>query len=154
MLSAILQSLLFIFMVILSLFLILIILLQRGKGGGLVGAFGGMGGSSMFGTKTSDVFLKITIWTTVVWFVACFGGRYILSMKSGNSLADRASENALTVPAPTTGAEVPALPSSESVTTGDEATASEDDGKAVPDTEAKDSGAEQPAPEPEAKNVE
>ena len=109
MLSAILQSLLFIFMVILSLFLILIILLQRGKGGGLVGAFGGMGGSSMFGTKTSDVFLKITIWTTVVWFVTCFGGRYILSMKSGNSLADRATENALTMPAPTNGTVVPNL---------------------------------------------
>ena len=30
----------------------------------------------------------------------------------------------------------------------------EDDGKAVPDTEAKDSGAEQPAPEPEVKNAE
>lgn len=118
MFSAILQSLLFIFMVILSLFLILIILLQRGKGGGLVGAFGGMGGSSMFGTKTSDVFLKITIWTTVIWFVTCFGGRYILSMKSGNSLVDRATENALTMPASATNGDavgdVPALPASES----------------------------------------
>lgn len=138
MLSAILQSLLFIFMVILSLFLILIILLQRGKGGGLVGAFGGMGGSSMFGTKTSDVFLKITIWTTVVWFVTCFGGRYILSMKSGNSLADRATENALTMPAPTTGSEVPALPNAESTSTEEEASVAEGTEQAAPGSESKD----------------
>jgi len=95
-----LQSLLFVFMVLLSLFLILIILLQRGKGGGLVGAFGGAGGSSAFGAKTSDVFLKITIWAAVVWFVACFGGRYILAMKSNNSMVDRATGNAISVNAP------------------------------------------------------
>lgn len=98
MFTAILHSLLFIFMVLLSLFLILIILLQRGKGGGLVGAFGGMGGSSMFGTKTSDVFLKITIWTAVIWFVACFCGRFVLSLNSHNTLADKATVNALNVP--------------------------------------------------------
>lgn len=138
MLSAILQSLLFIFMVILSLFLILIILLQRGKGGGLVGAFGGMGGSSMFGTKTSDVFLKITIWTTVVWFVTCFGGRYILSMKSGNSLADRATENALTMPAPTNGSEVPALSNADSASTEGEAPVAEGTDQVAPGSESKD----------------
>jgi preprotein translocase subunit SecG len=33
-----------------SLFLIFLILIQRGKGGGLAGAFGGVGGSSAFGT--------------------------------------------------------------------------------------------------------
>ena len=33
-----------------SLFMICIILIQRGKGGGLAGAFGGAGGSSAFGT--------------------------------------------------------------------------------------------------------
>lgn len=138
MLSAILQSLLFIFMVILSLFLILIILLQRGKGGGLVGAFGGMGGSSMFGTKTSDVFLKITIWTTVVWFVTCFGGRYILSMKSGNSLADRATENALTMPAPTNGSVVPPLSNADSASTEGEDPVAEGTEQAAPGSESKD----------------
>ena len=97
-----LQSLLFIFMVLLSLFLILIILLQRGKGGGLVGAFGGAGGSSAFGAKTSDVFLKITVWAAVIWFVACFGGRYILAMKSNNSMVDKATGNAISLAAPET----------------------------------------------------
>ena len=47
-------------MVLISLFLICLILIQRGKGGGLAGAFGGVGGSSAFGTKAGDVFTKVT----------------------------------------------------------------------------------------------
>ena len=42
-------------------FLMLVILVQRGRGGGLSGAFGGMGGSSAFGAKTGDVFTWITV---------------------------------------------------------------------------------------------
>ena len=38
----------------------LLILVQRGRGGGLAGAFGGPGGHSAFGTKTADVFVKAT----------------------------------------------------------------------------------------------
>jgi preprotein translocase subunit SecG len=55
--------------VILALFLIAIVLIQRGKGGGLAGAFGGMGGSSAFGTKTGDVFTKITVFVAIAWMV-------------------------------------------------------------------------------------
>jgi preprotein translocase subunit SecG len=55
--------------VILTLFLIGIILIQRGKGGGLAGAFGGMGGSSAFGTKTGDVFTKITVGVAIGWIL-------------------------------------------------------------------------------------
>jgi preprotein translocase subunit SecG len=40
--------------------LTLLVLIQRGRGGGLAGAFGGQGGSSAFGTKTADVFVKAT----------------------------------------------------------------------------------------------
>lgn len=73
---------LFFFMILLSFFMILIILIQRGKGGGLVGAFGGMGGQSAFGTKSSDVFVRITVITAIIWFVLCIGGRHILSINS------------------------------------------------------------------------
>lgn len=52
-----------------SLFLICIILIQRGKGGGLAGAFGGVGGSSAFGTKAGDVFTRITIGVAAGWIV-------------------------------------------------------------------------------------
>src|SRR5262249_23109281 len=47
--------------------LICLILIQRGKGGGLAGAFGGMGGSSAFGTKAGDVFTKVTIYVALFW---------------------------------------------------------------------------------------
>ena len=55
--------------VLLTLFLIGIILIQRGKGGGLAGAFGGVGGSSAFGTKTGDVFTKITVGVAIAWIL-------------------------------------------------------------------------------------
>ncbi|MDB5350047.1 MAG: protein translocase, SecG subunit [Planctomycetota bacterium] len=56
-------------MVITSLFLICLVLIQRGKGGGLAGAFGGVGGSSAFGTKAGDVFTRVTIYAAFFWFV-------------------------------------------------------------------------------------
>ncbi len=55
--------------IISSLFLICVILIQRGKGGGLAGAFGGVGGSSAFGTKAGDVFTRITIGGFIVWMI-------------------------------------------------------------------------------------
>lgn len=82
------QTLLFLFLIVLSLFMILIILLQRGKGGGLVGAFGGMGGQSAFGIKSSDVFLRITVVSAIIWFVICIGGRYLLEMQTKSSLVE------------------------------------------------------------------
>ncbi len=60
-------------LVIVSVFLILVILIQRGRGGGLVGALGGAGGSSAFGTKAGDVFTKFTIYVAVVWFAITLG---------------------------------------------------------------------------------
>lgn len=111
---AISKGLLFLFMVLLSLFLILIILLQRGKGGGLVGAFGGAGGSSAFGAKTSDVFLKITIWTAIIWFVTCIGARFVLDIKTADMIDQVTGGVATTAPALPAGdaapAEIPALP--------------------------------------------
>ncbi len=55
--------------VILTVFLIGIILIQRGKGGGLAGAFGGMGGSSAFGTRAGDVFTKVTVGVAIAWIL-------------------------------------------------------------------------------------
>ena len=46
--------------VLICLFLILIVLLQKGEGGGLAGAFGGMGGESAFGVKGDKTFKKAT----------------------------------------------------------------------------------------------
>jgi preprotein translocase subunit SecG len=46
-------------------FLILLVLIQKGRGGGLSSAFGGAGGSTAFGSKTGDVLT----WTTSVVFL-------------------------------------------------------------------------------------
>src|SRR5215510_1353756 len=54
---------------ILSVFLILLVLIQRGKGGGLAGAFGGAGGSSAFGSRAGDAFTKITIGVAAAWIL-------------------------------------------------------------------------------------
>jgi preprotein translocase subunit SecG len=53
--------------IIIGLFLILLILIQRGKGGGLTGAFGGVGGSSPFGSRAGDVFTRYTITIATLW---------------------------------------------------------------------------------------
>ncbi len=52
-------------------FLILLVLVQRGRGGGLAGALGGAGGQSAFGAKAGDTFTKITMWTAFFWIVFC-----------------------------------------------------------------------------------
>ena len=47
--------------------MILVILLQRGRGSGLAGAFGGAGGSSHLGAKTGDVLTLVTLGLAVVY---------------------------------------------------------------------------------------
>lgn len=68
-------------MMLLSIFLVLVILVQRGRGGGLTGALGGMGGQSAFGTKAGDLFTRITIVVAAIWV--------LLSMASIKVLAQR-----------------------------------------------------------------
>src|SRR5688572_6082641 len=63
---------------VLSLFLTLLILVQRGRGGGLTGALGGMGGQSAFGTKAGDVFTKITIVVAMLWILLSMGALKVL----------------------------------------------------------------------------
>ena len=54
---------------VLSVFLMLVILVQRGRGGGLTGALGGMGGQSAFGTKAGDLFTRVTIAVAAIWIL-------------------------------------------------------------------------------------
>jgi preprotein translocase subunit SecG len=54
----------FILFLIVCTFLMLLILIQKGRGGGLAGAFGGGGGNTAFGSKTGDVLT----WATSIVF--------------------------------------------------------------------------------------
>src|SRR5438477_506935 len=65
--TAVLAGFLNLILLLLGLFLILLVLIQRGKGGGLAGAFGGVGGSSPFGSRAGDAFTKITLYMALVW---------------------------------------------------------------------------------------
>ncbi len=60
-------GLLNVLVLVVGLFLILLVLIQRGKGGGLIGALGGSGGSSPFGSRAGDQFTRITIYVALVW---------------------------------------------------------------------------------------
>ena len=64
-----------------SLFLVLLVLVQRGRGGGLTGALGGPGGQSAFGTKAGDLFTKITVGVAAVWIFLCASAVYFLKTK-------------------------------------------------------------------------
>ena len=64
-------GLLMVLLLLTSVFLILLVLVQRGRGGGLAGAFGGMGGQSAFGTKAGDLFTRITIFVAAFWIILC-----------------------------------------------------------------------------------
>lgn len=50
--------------IIVCVFMTLLVLIQKGRGGGLSSAFGGAGGSTAFGSKTGDVLT----WATSIVF--------------------------------------------------------------------------------------
>jgi preprotein translocase subunit SecG len=79
--------------------LAMLVLIQRGRGGGLAGAFGGAGGSSAFGTKTADIFIKATAVLGGVFFLLAIITAYV--MKANRPTA---------APAPPAEAPAPANP--------------------------------------------
>ncbi len=62
--------------VFITIALILLILIQKGKGGGLSGAFGGLGAGGLLGTKTGETLTWVTI-----GFVVVFLGLAVLLVK-------------------------------------------------------------------------
>jgi preprotein translocase subunit SecG len=69
-------------LVFMALFLIALVLIQRGRGGGLAGAFGGAGGQSAFGTKAGDLFTRITVVAAAIWIVLCIVATNVLGTKT------------------------------------------------------------------------
>ncbi len=96
-------------------FLILIVLLQRGRGGGLAGALGGMGGQSAFGAKAGDLFTRITIGVATFWILLCIVTPKIMGTQetgfgSGSESGSKAPAKAGTTT--TTGSGASATPTS------------------------------------------
>jgi preprotein translocase subunit SecG len=83
---------------LISALLILVVLLQRGRGGGLAGAFGGLGGQSAFGTKAGDVFTKITIGLVTVWVLLAGISGVMARKASSKFVEDPATDKAPAVP--------------------------------------------------------
>ncbi|MCA9198591.1 MAG: preprotein translocase subunit SecG [Planctomycetales bacterium] len=81
-----------------AIFLILLVLIQRGRGGGLSGAFGGMGGQSAFGTKAGDVFTKITVGVSIVWIVLCISATKFLQTGDDDKFTSNAPMTNITAP--------------------------------------------------------
>jgi preprotein translocase subunit SecG len=74
--------------------LMLVILLQKGRGGGFSGAFGGAGGSSAFGAKTGDVFTWITVVVAGVFAGLTVWGNFVFD----ESLKPKITTNAVAEP--------------------------------------------------------
>ncbi|MGI9456143.1 MAG: preprotein translocase subunit SecG [Aeoliella sp.] len=68
---------------VIALFMILLILVQKGRGGGLAGALGGPGGSSAFGAKAGDAFTKITAYTALLWMAVCISATLYFASGGG-----------------------------------------------------------------------
>jgi preprotein translocase subunit SecG len=141
-----------------SIFLILLVLVQRGRGGGLTGALGGPGGQSAFGTKAGDLFTRITIGVAAAWIFLCAASVFFLreggipemsgdaavSQASGSLGGDVAAESA----AADAGADLSA-DSAESSATPEQAgkASAELDDETVPGESDTSAGAEAPTAE-------
>ena len=79
-----------ILMFVVAVFLILLVLVQRGRGGGLTGALGGMGGQSAFGTKAGDMFTRVTMVTAAVWIILCMMSIWFLASQDEWGASGRA----------------------------------------------------------------
>lgn len=86
-----------------SVFLILVVLVQRGRGGGLTGALGGAGGQSAFGAKAGDVFTKITVVVAAFWILLCILATMSLQDQGSQKLTGSGSN----IPAAPTGDAAP-----------------------------------------------
>ncbi len=77
------ETFLIVLMVLTAIFLIALVLVQKGRGGGLAGALGGMGGQSAFGAKAGDLFTRVTVIVAGFWIVLSIGTFYYISHRGG-----------------------------------------------------------------------
>ncbi len=81
--------------VIICVALIGLVLIQRGRGAGLVESFAGV--ESMFGTKTNAFLTRATTILSVLFFITCLS-LALISIKRSKSLMENIPAKALTSP--------------------------------------------------------
>ena len=82
--------------VVVCLLLIGIILIQRGRGGGLVDTFSDM--ESMFGTKTNAFLTRTTTVLSVLFFITCLSLAFISSRQARSLIPDTAPQQSQAAP--------------------------------------------------------
>lgn len=122
--------------VMVSVVLILVILVQKGRGGGLSGAFGGGMASGLLGSKTGDFLTWVTI-----GLVAVFLGLAVLMARFY-----RPSVGDYSAPEPTTSQSAPATSQPAPATTTQPAPAGQAPAAQPAQPSTPDSGAQQPGP--------
>ncbi len=135
------QGLLTVAMITVCGFLMLVILIQRGRGSGLVGAFGGGGGSAAFGAKTGDVLTWITVVVAGLFLLLAVVSNYAFDQAAQGSAPGRATAALPGTTDPGSGA-TPSTPGSESPISGG---AQGGDAAGAGSTDSDPSGAEQAA---------
>lgn len=74
--------------ILVSVFLILLILIQKGRGGGLASAFGGAGGNTAFGSKTGDVLTWATSIIFGIFLLLSVGLNLLAKSQTGDQTAE------------------------------------------------------------------
>lgn len=90
--------------IIVCIALIMIVLLQTGKGADMGAAFGGGGSQTFFGSTGASTFLSTaTTWAAVIFMLTCLTLAYVSSHRTGSSIMKDAkvpaAEQAATAPA-------------------------------------------------------
>lgn len=97
--------------VVSSLTIILLVLLQQGKGADMGSSFGGGSAGSLFGATGAANFLsRATKWAAIIFFVSTGGLAYVAHHPGGKSILDGGVMQGFQTPAPVTGAAVPVAP--------------------------------------------
>src|SRR5687768_6847772 len=84
--------------ILVCVFMILLVLIQKGRGGGLASAFGGMGGNTAFGSKTGDVLTWTTSIVFGVFLLLAVGLNLMANARHEDSKATRAAAAAGVLP--------------------------------------------------------
>jgi len=99
--------------VVSSLSIILLVLLQQGKGADMGSSFGGGSAGSLFGSTGAANFLsRLTKWAAIIFFVSTGGLAYVAHHPAGKSILDGGVMQGFDTPATPSGSAVPSAPGS------------------------------------------